>query len=137
MIKNLYLFWISFIIQIVITYAIVCVRDCRKKVPLNYICLFIFTFFEAILVSYCTLAYSKRVIFEAMFLAALISISLMVYAYKTKKDFTMMGGALFIFLFAFIGFSFLMYFVPRGGIMEKIYAVFGIILFGFYLIYDM
>ena len=66
-----------------------------------------------------------------------ITLALTTYALTTKTDFTTMGGALFVvgmgmMLFAFCAAMF-------GGmtpIINIIYCTCGVILYGFYLIYD-
>ena len=64
-----------------------------------------------------------------------ISIALTAYAFYTKTDFTMMGGALWIFcmiLFMWGMFSIFYW----DSTLYIIYSALGCILYGFYLIYD-
>ena len=64
-----------------------------------------------------------------------ITASLAVYALTTKTDFTMMGASLFIFGMALLLFGmFLALFHNR--LLHILYCVFGVVLYGFYLVYD-
>jgi hypothetical protein len=64
-----------------------------------------------------------------------ITASLTYYALTTKTDFTMMGASLFIFGMALMLFGlFLSLFQSR--LMNILYSVLGVILYGFYLVYD-
>ena len=64
-----------------------------------------------------------------------ITVSLTIYACTTKKDFTMMGGSLFILSVALLMFG--IFAALYGGVfLHKVYCLFGVILYGFFLIYD-
>jgi FtsH-binding integral membrane protein len=65
-----------------------------------------------------------------------VTISLTIYALTTKKDFTMMGGSLFICGIAFILMGILMGLGGYSKPLHILYSALGTILFGFYLIYD-
>jgi FtsH-binding integral membrane protein len=70
----------------------------------------------------------------AAFMTAGIVVALTIYAMTTKTDFTVCGGALFIIgagfcLFGLFSFMF-------GPTMHLIFCIIGVIIFGFYLIFD-
>jgi FtsH-binding integral membrane protein len=66
-----------------------------------------------------------------------ITASLTLYALTTKTDFTMMGATLFICAMALFLFGILAsMFGKRTGIINIVYCTFGVILYGFYLVYD-
>jgi len=72
----------------------------------------------------------------AAILTLSVTISLTIYALTTKTDFTMKGGVLFICGIVLIVMGFLM---GLGGYSKPIYIFYCalvIILYGFYLIYD-
>lgn len=71
----------------------------------------------------------------ALVMTAGIVVSLTVYAFRTKTDFTICGGMLFMVLMVvFLG-SFLALFV-RSKVLEIGIAAVSVLLFGVYLIYD-
>ena len=66
-----------------------------------------------------------------------ITLSLTYYALTTTTDFTMYGGTLFILGMALMLFGFCMYmFGAKTGTLNLIYCTAGVIVYGFYLIYD-
>jgi len=68
-------------------------------------------------------------------LTAAVTVSLTIYAYKTKTDFTLMGGLLFICLAVLIVAGILSIFI-RNKVFRIVYSCLGVIIFGIYLIYD-
>ena len=126
-----------FAMNLVTCIGIACYRKIAKKVPTNYIFLFLFTISESYLVSLIASMYNPEVVLSAAILTVGITLSLTIYAITTKRDFTMMDGALFIVLMAFMLMSFIMWaFGHKIGYANIIYCTLGVIIFGFYLIYD-
>ncbi len=64
-----------------------------------------------------------------------VTLSLTIYALTTKTDFTMCGGFLFFAAMLFLMFG-LFYFIYPGRVMSNLYCVGGVLLYGFYLVYD-
>ena len=120
---------------IIVSIILHCSRDCARTVPNNYILLFLFTFFESYFVSLiCALSDPNLVLMAAVFTFG-IFFALTVYAFNTKSDFTLAGGILFIACFGMIiAGIFLMF--TNNNVMHIIYCIFGMILFGIYIIYD-
>lgn len=65
----------------------------------------------------------------------LLVVSLTIYAWNTKKDFTVYGGALFVCALALFIASIHLYFYPVS-LHIFVYSVIGVIVFGGFLIYD-
>ena len=66
-----------------------------------------------------------------------VTLSITAYALTTKSDFTMAGGTLFIISAAFMLFGIIaIFFGGMTPIVNLIYSTIGVILYGFYLIYD-
>ena len=112
-----------------------CCVSVARQVPINYILLFAFTLCESYMVA-AVCAFTKP---ELVGMAALmtlgICLALFVYALTTKTDFTTLGGVLFVCCFGlFIVGIFLMF--TNNNTAHIIYSGLGVILFGFYLIYD-
>ena len=126
---------IAIVITIVILIALVCSKDLAMKVPINYILLTIFTSAEGFSVGFICSTYTPDSVALALFISAIIVISLTIYAMITKTDYTIYGGILVVLLIGLIGFSILCMFV-QNTFMNKLYAACGAILFGFYLIFD-
>jgi FtsH-binding integral membrane protein len=64
-----------------------------------------------------------------------ITLSLTLYALTTKSDFTMMGATFFILGMALMMFGIALSFF-HNYVGHIIYCTLGIILYGFYLVYD-
>lgn len=66
-----------------------------------------------------------------------ITASLGLYALTTKSDFTMMGASLFIMATALLLFGlFAGILGGMGNTMSIVYCLIGIVVYGFYLVYD-
>jgi FtsH-binding integral membrane protein len=66
-----------------------------------------------------------------------VTVALTVYAIFTKTDITLYGSSLCIFGMAFVMFGILFsIFNVYVGILKFIYCLVGVILYGFYLVYD-
>ena len=106
-----------------------------RKVPTNYYLLGIFTASEAYIVMFiCAMVRDPMIVLQAAALTAAIVIGLTLYAVAAKRDFTTCGAFLFMFSFAMLAFSMLC--MIFGVQLPLIYSVFGVILFGLYLIFD-
>ncbi|CAD8124795.1 unnamed protein product [Paramecium sonneborni] len=134
-------YWTMFSISFVTELAIFCFKKLARKVPNNYIALTIFTIsFSFVVAGSCALCKDVFVnggtlILIAALMTFVVTASLTVYAYKTKNDFTLAGGSLFIFSsILFILFIFAYCFFDL--ILWLILCSFSVILYGFYLIYD-
>jgi FtsH-binding integral membrane protein len=128
--------WLLIMAIIVIFSTIIALTCCglHRVVPTNYVLLTAFTLSEAYLVSVICARYDAMTVLTAAFLTAAIVVGLTLYAVFTKTDFTTMGGMLLVFL---IGFAFFgLFSVFFGFYLRIVYCVLGVILFGFYLVYD-
>jgi len=127
---------IALVTSIASMIAIFCYRDAARKVPNNYILLFLFTLSKAYMVS-SSISYveDQEIVVIAACMTLVMTVSLSVYALTTKKDFTLMGSTLFIFaaaLFMLVLFSWMF----RSLAMQILICCGCIVLYGFYLVYD-
>lgn len=112
----------------------------RRKSPLNLVLLFAFTFFFGIgltplLYSTLALANGPVIVAQAFALTAVAFGALSIFAMNTKKDFTMMGKALFIALIVVIVASLIGIFF-QSPIFSLVISAAVAILFSFYILYD-
>jgi len=124
------------ILAVVIEIVLVCIKTIARKVPINYILLMSFTFCESAGVSFICMQYETKSVIFALFLTFGIVLSLAIYSFTTKSDFTIMGSAICILGWALFGFGILSLFF-KNEFMYNLYLVGGIILFSCYLIYDL
>lgn len=133
--KNMWLFWVCLVVNIVLLYVLVYVRAASRKVPLNFGLLGLFTLTEAYMVSCVTSIYDPLTVFIAAVLTASIVVALTIYACTTKTDFTVCGGLLFTALMALIIASIFSIFF-QNRIVQIVISAVSVIVFSIYLIYD-
>ncbi|EAR90207.1 inhibitor of apoptosis-promoting Bax1 protein (macronuclear) [Tetrahymena thermophila SB210] len=139
--NNLWLLYTCIVVMFIVEIAILCFRNVARTVPTNYICLFIFTFCMSYLVSACCSVVKqqsddgqKTVLIAAVMTLGVV-VALTIYAFKTKTDFTLLGGFLFCFVMVLIIFGiFLAFAYSRTAYI--VYCALGCLLYSLYLIYD-
>lgn len=130
---NIWLFWVCLIVSICVAIPLICFRSVSRTVPNNYICLGVWTFCEAYMVSVCCATYEPSVVISAAALTCAVTVALTLYAYNTKTDFTFMGGMLWVAVCILFFAGFLCFFLPA---LRVLYCVIGVIIYSIYLIYD-
>ncbi len=133
--ENIWLLWVCIALTFVLTMLIFYIDHVARSVPTNYIALLAFTLCESYLAGFITSTYDPSTVSLAFGLTCVIVISLTIYAWTTKTDFTMMGGILFMGLGLLIVGSIIGIFY-RDRIFRLILSIFCVFLFGLYLIYD-
>ena len=129
------LYIIISIIPFIILIAIVIKPQIMRKVPINYILLFIFSFSIGYSNALFVLQFKKVNIYLSMLLTLIVVLSLTIYAYKTKEDFTLMGGIFFVFLILICFASIINIFLGIK-ILDLMIDIFSVFLFSLYIIYD-
>jgi FtsH-binding integral membrane protein len=131
---NIPIFYTSMGLSIVILIMLLCIPNMTKMVPFNYILLFLFTVCESFMVATIASFYDTQTVITAALMTTAVVVSLTIYAFTTKTDFTYMGGFLFMFTTVLLFWGiFMMIF---GFFMYTLYCALGVILFGIYLIFD-
>lgn len=131
-------FVLTAVFSIVILIAILCFRSVAKTVPTNYICLSVFTLCESYMVSFaCSSIDEPKIVIMAAAMTLGMTLSLTIYACTTKTDFTTCGSTLFIFASALMMFGIFMWiFSSWNRPLYILYTTCGVIIYGFYLVYD-
>lgn len=120
---------------ILISFTIICFPDTARKVPMNYICLFSFTFFESILLSYVfSFVTDFKIVIIAASITIIITATLTLYACFTKTDFTFLGGMLFACSIGLLVCGLFYFYLPN--FLKLLYCFIGVVLYSLYLIYD-
>lgn len=145
------LFWISFAVMLVTLISMACCTNVRRKTPMNFIFLFLFTLAESFLLGVVSSVYEVQEVLMAVGLTAGVCLALTIFAFQTKWDFTglalkiclilnlffffifwinisVIGGSLCAatFVLLFLG-IFAMIF--PGKILSLVYASIGVVLF--------
>lgn len=120
---------------LVLSCALFCSDSLAKKVPTNYILMFIFTLCEAYTVAYiCAVLADGLIVLQAASMTAGLVVGLTLYAMTTKHDFTTCGGLLWALASVLIVFS--LFSIFFGRTMRLIYCTMGVLIFAIYLIVD-
>ncbi|CAG4962923.1 unnamed protein product [Colias eurytheme] len=134
--SNPYLFWIALVVTFVCIIAMACCENVRRTTPMNFIFLFIFTLAQSFLLGVASSTYEATEVFIAVGITAAVCLGLTLFAFQTKWDFTMMGGALVAASMVLLMFGLISIFIPRNDIVRLVYASLGVLLFSMYLVYD-
>jgi len=128
-----------YFINVIITFTCIllplCCRNIYNKVPINYIILTIFTLSLSWVIGGEVCTYTPTSVLGVLFLTFVVVTTLIIYAWTSKKDFTMLGGILSTSLILLI-FSSLFYFFFPIPLLYIVIVYGSLILFSIYLIYD-
>lgn len=129
------LFIVALIIMIVAMITLACCGEIRRKAPINFIMLFIFTIAEGFLLGVSASTYKQDAVLMAVGITAAVCLALTLFAFQTKYDFTMMGGVLLVAVIILMVFGIVAIFV-HNKIVQLVYASLGALIFSIYLVYD-
>ena len=135
LLTSVFLYYLSFIISLVCVLLPICSPRIYQSVPINYIVLTIFTLSYSWMVALVTCQYTFNSVMVALFLTLITVVTLTIYAWKTKEDFTICGGTLFVCLNLLI-FSSLIFILFNIPLLNLIYTFCSLVLFSIYLIFD-
>ena len=124
------------VIGFIITILILAIKqDLSKKVPYNYIFLFVMTLFLSLMCAFFALSFSFESVILCIALTAISSIAITIYAYYSTTNWGTIKALLFVIIGQSVGF-FLMIFILNNTMFENVMCLFGTLLFGVYLVYD-
>ncbi|XP_050445234.1 protein lifeguard 1 isoform X2 [Cataglyphis hispanica] len=129
------LLWIAIGTIFVLMICMVCCTNMRRKAPMNYIFLFLFTLMFAFLLAVISSAFKSEEVMLAIGITMAVCLGLTIFAFQTKIDFTGLHNVLFVALLILIIFGIIAISWPER-IMTLIYASLGALIFSLYLIYD-
>ena len=123
---------ITFIISFVI---FICFPSFLKKVPQNYIFLFLFTISETILLVYVSILYSFEYVFGAI--AFLIAICMVIFFISCIKKISLKYILIFLIITVFLGLIYgLLSLIFRNYYLEFCFCLIGAVVFSLILLYD-
>ncbi|XP_036395561.1 protein lifeguard 1 isoform X2 [Megalops cyprinoides] len=122
-----------------ITLALIIVLSCcdnvRRKVPLNFIFLGLFTIAEGLMLGSVTVFYEADAVLWAVGATALVSFALSVFAMQSKWDFTTCSGVMWVIGWTLVSFG-LLCAILRTQYLYIVYASLGTLVFSIYLVMD-
>lgn len=134
-VKNPWLYIVGMVFTFSILLVLACCPEVRRNYPINLILLAFFTLFEGILLGTVSSHYEKDEVLMAVGITAVVSLSLTLFAFQTKWDFTIMGGLLFVFIIVLMCLGFLCLII-QSRYLSLFYASLGALVFSAYLVFD-
>lgn len=129
------MYYLCTLISLICLFLPLCSPNIYRSVPSNYIVLTIFTLSYSWIVATMTCLYTFRSVMVALFLTFVTVVTLTIYAWKTKEDYTIVGGTLLVTLVLLI-FSSLIFLIIPIPFFNLITLYISLVLFSVYLIYD-
>jgi len=111
----------------------------RHSHPMNLVMLSLWTLCIALTTSVVACFYQGPIVLEALFITAVVTVSLTAYTFmgaKKGQDFGYLGPMLFAGLMALIIGGFLQIFFPMGEFTHFLFALAGAGIFSMYIVYD-
>lgn len=94
--RNSALMWASYGVFFVFYFILICCDSVARKWPLNIIFLAIFTVALSYMVGTISSYYQTNIVLIMMAVTAMVCMSVMIFSFQTKYDFTTWGGVLFV-----------------------------------------
>lgn len=116
--------------------AMVCCESVRRKTPLNFIFLAIFTAAEGLMLGSMVSKFDADAIMIAVGVCAAVSLALTLFAFQSKWDFTACGGMMCALMVILIVCGIVMIFVPYNKYAMIAYGAVGALIFSLFIIYD-
>ncbi|XP_076012903.1 fas apoptotic inhibitory molecule 2b [Genypterus blacodes] len=129
----------SYMVFLVTYIALSCCGDLRRQFPWNLILLTLFTLSMSFMMGFVSSFYNSKSVLLCLGITALVCLSVTIFSFQTKIDFTSYHGVLFclcmVMLLCAICVSIV---VPFGYVpwLHALYAVAGAILFTMFLAFD-
>jgi protein lifeguard len=133
LLSNQIFFWLAAALSLILVIPLICFKSLARRVPINYLLLVTWTMCEAYLVACCCAIYDPQTVIMAAIATLAVTVSITLYAWTTKTDFTFCGGLLFTavcLLFILTVFSFIFPF------LNTVICVLGVMVYSLYLLYD-
>mmetsp|Transcript_7256 Transcript_7256/g.10721 ORF Transcript_7256/g.10721 Transcript_7256/m.10721 type:complete len:257 (-) Transcript_7256:21-791(-) len=122
-------------VSLVVLVTLVCVPAAAKKFPTNYTLLGIFTVLEAYVLGYLCASSNSKLVLVAFLMTLGVSISLSIYAFKTKKDFNTKQAMLCALATALVVCG--VFLVVFGELWARLlYCFLGVLVFSMFIVYD-
>ncbi|XP_046396188.1 protein lifeguard 1-like isoform X2 [Ischnura elegans] len=115
--------------------AISCCEGVRRKSPGNYICLLMLTLAMSYMTGAIASFYDTEAVLMAAGITTVVCLSLSIFAFQTKWDFTMLSGVLCVATVILLVFGIVCIFV-KVKILTLVYSCLGVLLFSVFLVYD-
>ncbi|KAI9139601.1 inhibitor of apoptosis-promoting Bax1-domain-containing protein [Paraphysoderma sedebokerense] len=129
-------YWIVFTSWIVGLVCIIALSFLRKKKPLNWLLLFLFTLCFSVAVAVTVSFYDSRTVFQAVIITFAIFVILQLYTIQSRVDFSGAWPFLYAATWALIFTAIIQAFLPYSSFIQALIAFVGAVVFSFWIIFD-
>jgi len=130
-----WLYWTSYVVFLVVYFALICSKRAARRFPLNMILLGILTLSMGYMMGMISAFYKIESVLIAVGITAFVCLGVTLFSFQTKYDFTSCMGVLFVISLALLGFGIICIFT-YSRIMYTIYAGLGAVVFSIFLAVD-
>jgi FtsH-binding integral membrane protein len=116
--------------------SMACFSDIARSYPHSYIFLSVFTLAESVTLGVVCSMYDAEVLLLAVGITAAVVFGLVMYAMNTTRDFTGAGPYLYMALWTMLLYGFVVSLFPYYRSMDTAFSGMGVLLFSFYLVFD-
>ncbi|XP_056145411.1 protein lifeguard 3 [Lampris incognitus] len=95
-IRNPGIYWASFVVYFIVYCILICCKEPRRRFPWNILLLAVFTLSMSYMTGTIASYYETKAVFLAIGITAIVCVSVTVFCFQTKVDFTSCGGVLCI-----------------------------------------
>lgn len=131
--QNIWIFWLTVVCSFVFLFL---TQIFRRSYPKNVVFLTGFTCCMGYMSGLSATAYDTPLVINALVLTSAIFISLTLFAFQTKYDFTDWAGMAFFALSGMCVFGLFSLFLPYNSVVDYIYSIAGASLFSIYILID-
>ncbi|KAM9722748.1 protein lifeguard 1 [Menidia menidia] len=122
-------------VTLVLILILSCCDNIRRRVPLNFIALGLFTVAEGLMLGSVAAYFEAEAVMWAVGATAFVSFGLSLFAMQSKWDFTAAAGCMWALGWSLFSFA-LLCAILRSQYLYILYACLGTLLFSFYLVLD-
>ncbi|KAA0192632.1 Transmembrane BAX inhibitor motif-containing protein 1 [Fasciolopsis buskii] len=137
--RHSWFYYLSYAVFIVTYFVLGCCVNCRRRVPMNYIALLIFTLALSYMTGSITAYHETYIVLIALICTVVLCLAITVFAIQTRCDFTMCSGLIFaVSMAAFLtGIACIIvnFTLGRNRILQAVYAGIILLLFSLLLVY--
>lgn len=134
--QSQWLYIVALVVLLVCMLAMACCEGVRRKSPMNYIFLGVFTIAEAFMLGTMVAKFDAESILIAVGACAAVSLALTLFAFQTKWDFTACGGMMCALVVVLFICGIVMIFVPYSKYAMIGYGALGAVVFSLFIVYD-
>ncbi|KAF0871826.1 LFG3 protein, partial [Crocuta crocuta] len=137
--RNLFVYYVSYAVFLATYLTLACCQGPRRRFPWNIILLTLFVSLEGLREGVVRVVYETKAVIIAMIITAVVSISVTIFCFQTKVDFTSCTG-----LFCVLGIVLMVTGIVTAIVLSfkyiywlhMVYAALGAICFTLFLAYD-